>query len=294
MKKLLPTKYYDKKEDIPVEAYYNAGYRGILFDIDNTLVPHDEPVDDKARIFVEKLKALGFGICLISNNDEERVKTFADPLGVSYVYKAWKPKREGYIFDGWYTERNGGTLVTSLTSPSADVKTLYAHWRSADSYSPTSSVSDVSTNMLSYYVAFNPNGGNGNMAMQTFRYGEVDHLISNPFVKAGYDFEGWGLTATGAVAYVDGQTVSNLTTAANGVVELFALWREPSYSVAFNANGGTGNMATQTFRYGEADMLSSNSFTREGYDFEGWGLSATGAVAYVDGQTVSKIGRAHV
>ena len=97
MNKLLPTRYYDKKEDIPVEDYYNAGYRGILFDIDNTLVPHDEPVDDKAFTFVAKLKKLGFGICLISNNDEERVRTFADPLGVKYVYKAWKPKREGYI-----------------------------------------------------------------------------------------------------------------------------------------------------------------------------------------------------
>lgn len=97
MSKWLPTRYFDKKEDIPIEEYYKSGYRGILFDIDNTLVPHDKPVDDKARIFVRRLKEVGFGICLISNNDEERVKTFADPLGVKYVYKAWKPKREGYI-----------------------------------------------------------------------------------------------------------------------------------------------------------------------------------------------------
>ena len=96
MKNLYPNRYYDKKEDIPAEEYYKQGYRGILFDIDNTLVPHDEPVDEAARVFVRKLKELGFGICLISNNDEERVRTFADPLGVSYVYKAWKPKREGY------------------------------------------------------------------------------------------------------------------------------------------------------------------------------------------------------
>ena len=92
-----PDIYFDKKEDIPVEKYYEIGYRGILFDIDNTLVPHDEPVDDKARVFIERLKEIGFSICLISNNDEERVKTFADPLDVKYVYKAWKPKREGYL-----------------------------------------------------------------------------------------------------------------------------------------------------------------------------------------------------
>lgn len=97
MKIFLPTHYYDKKEDIPIEEYYRQGYRGILFDIDNTLVPHDEPVDEKAYIFVERLKKLGFGICLISNNDEERVRTFAVPLDVKYVYKAWKPKRSGYL-----------------------------------------------------------------------------------------------------------------------------------------------------------------------------------------------------
>lgn len=96
MRKLYPKRYFDKKEDIPFEAYYEMGYRGVLFDIDNTLVPHDEPVDDKAYALVEKLKFIGFGVCLISNNDEERVRTFADPLDVKYTYKAWKPSRKGY------------------------------------------------------------------------------------------------------------------------------------------------------------------------------------------------------
>lgn len=91
-----PRRYYDKKEDIPIEAYYRRGFRGILMDIDNTLVPHDQPVDEKAELFVRRLKETGFGVCLISNNDEERVRTFADPLSVQYVYKAWKPARRGY------------------------------------------------------------------------------------------------------------------------------------------------------------------------------------------------------
>lgn len=96
MKAFFPNRYYDKKENIPIEAYYRQGYRGILFDIDNTLVPHDKPVDEAAKHFIRRLKIMGFGICLISNNDEERVKTFADLLSVDYVYKAWKPGRQGY------------------------------------------------------------------------------------------------------------------------------------------------------------------------------------------------------
>lgn len=97
MKNFFPDCYLDKKEDIPIELYYELGYRGMLFDIDNTLVPHDEPVDEAARVFIQRLKELGFSVCLISNNDEERVRTFADPLEVQYVYKAWKPGKKGYL-----------------------------------------------------------------------------------------------------------------------------------------------------------------------------------------------------
>lgn len=96
MRSFYPSRYYDKKEDIPVEWYYEQGYRGILFDIDNTLVPHDCPVDDKARVYINRLKEIGYSICLISNNDKERVRLFAEPLGVDYIYKAWKPACKGY------------------------------------------------------------------------------------------------------------------------------------------------------------------------------------------------------
>lgn len=106
-----PTRYFDKKEDIPIEIYYNQGYRAILFDIDNTLVPHDEPVDEAAVAFVKRLKEIGFLICLISNNDEERVKTFADPLEVPYVYKAWKPGKRGYLYG---MEKLGTTTENTL------------------------------------------------------------------------------------------------------------------------------------------------------------------------------------
>lgn len=111
LKNFYPNKFFHRKEDIPVEAYYERGYRGILFDIDNTLVPHDEPVDQAAFQFVKRLKELGYGICLISNNDEERVRTFADPLQVDYVYKAWKPGRKGYLQG---MERLGTDLTNTL------------------------------------------------------------------------------------------------------------------------------------------------------------------------------------
>ena len=96
MHNLYPNRYFDKKEDIPFETYYSQGYRGIIFDIDNTLVPHDAPVDDVAISFIQRLKQMGFQICLLSNNDEERVSSFNEPLQVKYIYKANKPFRSGY------------------------------------------------------------------------------------------------------------------------------------------------------------------------------------------------------
>lgn len=96
MKNLYPNRYYDKKKDIPFEAYYNHGYRGVIFDIDNTLVPHDAPSTQETIEFVEALKKIGFRICLLSNNDENRVASFNESLQVSYIYKGGKPLVKGY------------------------------------------------------------------------------------------------------------------------------------------------------------------------------------------------------
>lgn len=97
MNNLYPNRYFDKKEDIPFEAYFEQGYRAVIFDIDNTLVPHDAPADEKAITFIENLKELGFQICLLSNNDEKRVASFNKPLQVHYIYKAGKPLSKGYV-----------------------------------------------------------------------------------------------------------------------------------------------------------------------------------------------------
>jgi len=96
MKNFYPDRYFDKKEDIPFREYYKQGYRGVIFDIDNTLVPHDAPADEKAVTFIQGLKETGFQICLLSNNDEERVAAFNEPIQVQYIYKANKPFRSGY------------------------------------------------------------------------------------------------------------------------------------------------------------------------------------------------------
>ena len=82
--------------DIDFQRMYDLGYRGIIFDIDNTLVPHGAPADEKAIALFEKLREIGFQTLLLSNNKEPRVKSFCEQVGSDYIFKAGKPKKTGY------------------------------------------------------------------------------------------------------------------------------------------------------------------------------------------------------
>ena len=76
-----------------------------------------------------------------------------------------------------------------------------------------------------YTVVFDANGGGGTMESQAFTVGTAQSLRVNRFSREGYDFVGWAKSANGSVAYSDGQSVKDLTTAGGGTVTLYAVWR---------------------------------------------------------------------
>lgn len=83
--------------EIPFEELYESGIKGVIFDIDNTLVPHGAPADNKAKELFVRLHKLGFETCLLSNNKEPRVASFALAVGSPrYIFKGNKPGRKGY------------------------------------------------------------------------------------------------------------------------------------------------------------------------------------------------------
>ncbi len=92
-----PDEEYTSTYDIDFQTYYEKGYRGVIFDIDNTLVPHNAGPTKDAIDLMKHLKEIGFSVCLLSNNKEPRVASFNEPLQVNYIYKANKPCRLGYI-----------------------------------------------------------------------------------------------------------------------------------------------------------------------------------------------------
>jgi len=91
-----PNDYVDSTYQIDFRKLRIKGYKGVLFDIDNTLVRHGEPADDKARELFKSLKEQGVKYCLISNNQRERVESFAKEVEAPFIENAHKPSTKGY------------------------------------------------------------------------------------------------------------------------------------------------------------------------------------------------------
>lgn len=96
LERFYPDVYLDSAYEIDFEKWREKGYQAVLFDIDNTLVPHGAPADERAKRFFAELRALGMKYCLISNNQTPRVKPFADAVQAPYIENAHKPSRKGY------------------------------------------------------------------------------------------------------------------------------------------------------------------------------------------------------
>lgn len=95
--KFLPNNYAKSVFEINLAHLKKEGIRGIITDLDNTLVPWDEPNANDAVIrWVEEIKQHGMQVIIASNNSEERVKQFCSPLEIPYIHRAKKPLQGVY------------------------------------------------------------------------------------------------------------------------------------------------------------------------------------------------------
>ncbi len=143
--------------------------------------------------------------------------------------------------------------------------------------------------LASYTVKYSANGGSGAPSSQTKYYGKTLTLSSTKPSRTGHTFKGWATSASGSVAYASGASYT-----ANASITLYAVWQANTYTVKYNANGGTGAPSSQTKTYGVALTLSSTKPTRASvdsgdgvlttYTFKGWATSANSStVAYAAG-----------
>ena len=176
--------------------------------------------------------------------------------------------RTGYAFDGWWTQEDGGEQVSESTVVKDDAE-YFPHWTP-----------------ITYYVHFNANGGEGEMADLAVMYDEAKTLPSNVFVSCGWNFIGWATSAAGDVEYIDAAVVTNLTAVDCGVVELFATWKRQEVSVVI----GEGTAATQL----EVGLPYGNGLrdpsARVGYTFGGWFTEPNGGGRRITPDSIVEIG----
>lgn len=101
-RRFYPAEMAESSYDINYEELYRKGYRGLIYDIDNTLVEHGADANAEVVALFRRLNKIGFRICLLSNNKAPRVRRFyrgARVKGVKlhYIFNAQKPRRRNYL-----------------------------------------------------------------------------------------------------------------------------------------------------------------------------------------------------
>ena len=190
-----------------------------------------------------------------------------DPTTKNVVYDATygslpTPTRTGYAFKGWYTSATGGSEVVSSTKVTMTTgQTVYAHWQ-ANKYS----------------VTLDPNGGHVSTTKWDVTFDSAYGAIPTP-TRDGYRFNGW--------KNKDGQTVTATTKVSTiGNHTLVADWTANTYTVKFNANGGSVSTSSQNVRYG-GPYGTLPTPTRKGYSFNGWYSAPSGGTKVTSDTTVS-------
>lgn len=98
MKRFLPKIHLDSVYDITISLLSENNIRGLILDVDNTLVAQyvAEP-DQKLREWIDKLNKNSIKLCIVSNGSTKRVHKFNDSLGLPIISRAKKPSRNGFI-----------------------------------------------------------------------------------------------------------------------------------------------------------------------------------------------------
>lgn len=182
------------------------------------------------------------------------------------------PTRTGYIFDGYYDDPADGTRYYNENGASGSVwnkdenATLYARW------SP-----------IHYKVGYDLNGGEGVMfSVADYAYDESWNIpkAGDTISLAGHRFAGWSLSKNGSVVYQDGAEVKNLASEQDATVTLYAVWEPiPTYTVHYDANGGSGAPADASALEGETCTVPDQKPVYDGYRFLGWSENPAAAQA---------------
>lgn len=242
---------------------------------------------------------------------------------VGYTFSGWNVYRNSdkkwYVDDkGWLTESeisknkykkrlyNSSSLNFDKSwnnlGKSNDIYTMYAVWTpnklnvnfNANGGKINSDTYKLSNNLV-YKIAENEK------CTQVWTYNQPNkNGLSNASTfglsKEGYTFKGWGTSMSGGTVFDDNdvnlvpESINPAIKKGNCSSTVYAIWKANTYTVTYNANGGTGATASSSHTYDTAKALTANGFTRSGYTFLGWSTSPNATTAtYTNKQSVKNL-----
>ena len=200
----------------------------------------------------------------VANMPEDDTKTF----DITKTISSTKPSRNGYIFNGWNTQKDGkGTAYASGAEYKHDQNgntvTLYAQWTA-----------------WKHTVHYNANGGDQNSVPtdQTKTFDQAMILSDKKPTRHGYNFVRWNTKAdgTGTSYEVKGNYNHDQN---GGTVTLYAIWTPWVHTVHYDANGGDQSSVPndQKKTYGQSMNVATKVPTRNEYKFLGWTTGKDGS-----------------
>ncbi|KYD28249.1 hypothetical protein B4113_3832 [Geobacillus sp. B4113_201601] len=94
----LPSQFVKRVIDIAPDELKEKGVKGIITDLDNTLVEWDRPsATPELAAWFDAMKQAGIKVVIVSNNNKRRVQSFAEPLGIPFIFEARKPLTRAFL-----------------------------------------------------------------------------------------------------------------------------------------------------------------------------------------------------
>jgi len=147
---------------------------------------------------------------------------------------------------------------------------------------PNKKVTLATSHKIKYIISYDANGGDGAPEAEEKLQGESLTLSNTEPTREGHNFLGWAITNNAVTpTYQPGGTFE-----LNSNAILYAVWESNTYTIRYNANGGTGEISPLEIAIGGSGILTKNTFQKAGHTFAGWALTADGEVEYQDEEEI--------
>lgn len=193
------------------------------------------------------------------------------------------PIREGYIFKGWSLDTPGTsqTVIGDTGFTVSEDTTVYAVWKEEAAYTITYRYEDADGSMKIWVQDTDTHKEGDKVALESVSVPAVSHKT----------FMGW---KNGKTEYFLGDEVITITVSAemadgNGVIYMDAIWEKDAYTIHYDANGGSTDLADVNVKYDEEITLpgSEEVTPPTGSEFTGWSFGKDGNVDFKPGAAVS-------